>query len=128
MVVVMEKFCNEAFYKVFSTLANRTRLAIIDVLMEAPKTVSEVSIALNLDPEFVSENLNQLEGCALLRSEHVSQQKRYSVNLEIVEPLRHVLARHTAKYCPNLEKCIPQEKLKDYLKKEASKETYIEHE
>jgi DNA-binding transcriptional ArsR family regulator len=42
----MEDFSNEAYYQFFSALANRTRLAIIDVLKEDAKTISEISNAL----------------------------------------------------------------------------------
>ncbi len=124
----MEKFCNEAYYKFFSTLANRTRLAILDVLEDGPKTVSEISAALKQEPAVTAQNLKPLTECAFLHSEGVGEEKRYSLNKEIVEPLGHILAFHVAKHCPNLQKCIPEEKLKEYMKREAAKETYVEHE
>ena len=124
----MEKFCNEAYYMFFSTLANRTRLAIIDVLREGPKNLSEISDALKQQPKIIAQNLEHLEHCMLIHVESLGAEKRYSLNREIVEPLGHLLAIHTAKHCPGLKQCIPEEKLKDYMKKEAAKETYIEHE
>ena len=124
----MEKFCNEAYYMFFSTLANRTRLAIIDVLREGPKNLSEISDALKQQPKIIAQNLEHLENCVLIHVESLGAEKRYSLNREIVEPLGHLLAIHTAKHCPGLKQCIPEEKLKDYMKKEAAKETYIEHE
>ena len=122
------EFCNEAYYLFFSTLANRTRLTILDVLEGGPKTVSEISAALKTEPEYVVQNLKPLTACAFLHSEGSGEQKRYSLNMEIVEPIGHILAFHAAKYCPKLQKCIPEERLKEYMKAEAAKETYVEHE
>ncbi len=123
----MENFSNEAYYLFFSTLANRTRLAIIDVLSEGPKNISEISKALEQDETTIAPNLKQLEHCALLRSEGSRKDKLYSLNKETVVPLSELLTFHTSKYCPNLRTCIPTEKLKEYMKKEAGKETFIEH-
>jgi DNA-binding transcriptional ArsR family regulator len=123
----MDKFCNEAYYMFFSTLANRTRLAMLDVLEDGPKTVSEISTALKQEPAVIAQNLKYLTECAFLHSEGLGERKRYSLNKEIVEPLGHILAFHVAKHCPNLQRCIPEEKLKEYMKREAAKETYVEH-
>ncbi|MCW4009431.1 MAG: metalloregulator ArsR/SmtB family transcription factor [Candidatus Bathyarchaeota archaeon] len=124
----MEKFCNEAYHSFFKTLADKTRLEIIDVLSEKPKTVQEISTAIKQAPALTSKHLEQLVECALLHSEKSGNELLYSLNMEILEPIGNILAFHTAKYCPGLKECIPQDKLKDYLKKDASKETYIEHE
>jgi len=124
----MENFSNEAYYLFFSALANRTRLAIIDVLREGPKSISGVSDALEQDESTVAYNLKRLENYAIVCSEGSGKEKLYSLNMEIVEPLSELLAFHTNKYCPGLTNCIPPEKLKQYMKKEAAKETFIEHE
>jgi DNA-binding transcriptional ArsR family regulator len=124
----MEDFCNEAYYLFFSALASRTRLAIFDVLRDGSKTVSEISIALRQEQALIFSNLNQLEKIALVLPEGSGKQKRYALNKEIVEPLFHLLAFHISKHCPGLKECIPQERLREYMKKEAAKETYIEHE
>ena len=124
----MENFSNEAYYLFFSTLANRTRLAIIDVLKEGPKNISGISEALEQDETTIAYNLKRLEHSALLRSEGSGKGKIYSLNREIVAPLSELLTFHTNKYCPSLKNCIPPEKLKEYMKKEAAKETFIEHE
>ena len=123
----MENFSNEAYYLFFSALANRTRLAIIDVLKEGPKNISGVSDALEQDESAVAYNLKRLENYAIVRSEGSGKEKLYSLNMEIVEPLSELLAFHTNKYCPGLKNCIPPKKLKEYMKKEAEKETFIEH-
>jgi DNA-binding transcriptional ArsR family regulator len=123
----MEDFSNEAYYLFFSTLANRTRLAIIDALKEGSKTISSVSDALEIEETIVAHNLKLLERLALLCSKGSGKEQLYSLNKEIVEPLSELMAFHTNKYCPGLKTCIPPEKLKAYMKKEAVKETFIDH-
>jgi DNA-binding transcriptional ArsR family regulator len=124
----MENFSNEAYYRFFSALSNRTRLAIIDVLKENPKNLSEISKALKHEPEIIRENLEVLEHCILIRSEDTGKEKRFALNKEILEPLSEILSFHTNKYCPGLKECIPEERLRQYVKQEAAKKTYIEHE
>jgi DNA-binding transcriptional ArsR family regulator len=123
----MEAFSNEAYYLFFSALANRTRLAIIDVLKEDAKTVSEISKALKQEQEIVRQNLEVLEHCIVVRSEGSGKEKRYALNKEVLGPLSEILAFHTSKYCPGLKECVPEEKLKKYMKQEAAKKMYIEH-
>jgi DNA-binding transcriptional ArsR family regulator len=124
----MEDFSNEAYYRFFSALANRTRLAILDVLKEDAKTISEIATALKQEEQSIRQNLEVLEHCVLVRSEGAGKEKLYSLNKEIIEPLSEILAFHTSKHCPGLKECIPKEKLSQYMKKEAAKKTYIEHE
>lgn len=123
----MDNFSNEAYYLFFSTLSSRTSLAIIDVLRKEPKSISEISKELNQQKTVVSRHIEQLEHFAIISSEGSGEEKLYSLNKEIIEPLSEILEFHTSKYCPDLKECIPPEKIKQYLKKEASKETYIEH-
>jgi len=124
----MKDFSNEAYYLFFSTLANRTRLAIIDVLKDGPKNTLEIAGSLRQEQSMISANINQLEKCALLKSESSGNIRLYSLNKEIVEPLSEILEFHVAKHCPGLRECIPQQKLREYMLKEAAKETFIEHE
>ncbi len=124
----MKDFSNEAYYQFFSTLASRIRLAIVDVLKDGPRSISEISAALNLEQSIAAFNVKQLEKCVLVVSEGSGNNRLYSLNKEIVEPLAEALEFHVAKHCPGLRECVPQEKLRDYMKNEAAKETFIEHE
>jgi len=121
----MKDFSNEAYYLLFSALANRTRLAIIDVLKDDPKSISEISAALKQEQDTVSVNLKPLEETVLVISKSLGNERLYSLNKEIIEPLADILEFHTAKHCPGLRECIPQEKLGEYMKKEAGKWTYL---
>jgi DNA-binding transcriptional ArsR family regulator len=124
----VKNFSNDAYYLFFSTLASRTRLAIIDAMKCGSKSVSELSEMLTLEPKVIVENLEKLKKCMIVRSEGSGKEMRFSVNKEIVEPLFEVLCFHADKYCPKLTECIPEEKLKAYMKQEAAKALFIEHE
>ena len=124
----MKPFCTEAYYVIFSTLANRTRLAIIDVLKDGNKTATEIAKALGQEEKIIQQNLTYLTHCFLLLSEGSGKEKIYCLNMEIIEPLSELLEFHVEKYCPGLTKCVPAEKLREYMKAEASRTTYIEHE
>jgi DNA-binding transcriptional ArsR family regulator len=124
----MKEFCNEAYYLIFSTLANRTRLAIIDVLKNDRKSISEISTALEQKESIIAHNLKPLEKCAIVLSEGSGKDRYYSLNREIMGPLSELLAFHVDKHCPGFKVCIPAEKLREYMKAEAAKTTYIEHE
>jgi len=124
----MKPFSNEAYYLLFSALANRTRLAIIDVLKDGPKTILEISKALDQQEATIAHNLTPLKKCMIVNSHKSGKEHLYSLNKEVVEPLSEILSFHVNKYCPGLEKCIPPQKIKEYMKQEAAKTTYIEHE
>lgn len=124
----MKEFSNDAYYLIFSALANRTRLAIIDILRERPRTVSEIASSLGQEENVVSRSLEPLVRSALVLQTVSGKEKSYHLNKELMEPLSELLEFHVDKYCPGFEKCVPPEKLKEYLKAEAAKTMYIEHE
>jgi DNA-binding transcriptional ArsR family regulator len=127
-VFVVRSFSNEAYFKFFSTLADRTRLAIIDVLGDGDRSVFEVAGVLGLDEGVVLGHLEALEGCVVVTGRGSGAGRVFSLNREVVGPLSEVLSFHVEKYCPGLVKCISPGKLREYLKQEAEKNTYIEHE
>ncbi len=124
----MKEYSNEAYYGIFSTLANRTRLAIIDALKDGPKNILEIAKMLDQDEKIISKNLTPLVNYGLLLAEGSGQKITYSLNKEIIGPLSNLLAFHVDKYCPGSKECIAPEKLREYMKVEAAKATYIEHE
>jgi ArsR family transcriptional regulator len=123
----MKSFSNEAYYSFFSCLANRTRLAIIDVLKESPKTALEISKVLEQEKVTISHNLMSLEKFVIVNSRKSGKETFFSLNKEILEPLSEILAFHVSKYCTGLEECVPPEKLKEYMKHEAEKTMFINH-
>ena len=123
----MKPFSNEAYYSFFSALANRTRLAIIDIIKDDPRTALDISNALEQEEETIVHNLSVLEKCVIVNSQKSGNKTFYHLNKEIVEPLSEMLSFHVNKYCPGLEKCVPPEKLKQYMKHEAEKIMFIKH-
>ena len=124
----MKEFCNEAYYMIFSALANRTRLAIIDVLEGGPKKTSEIAKALEQEEATVSQNLELMTAYGLVIAEGAGKERSFSLNKEIIRPLSNLLSFHVDKHCPGAKECIPPERLREYMKAEAAKTMYIGHE
>ena len=101
---------------------------MIDALKDDHKSISEISATLEQEENIIAHNLKPLEKCAIVLSEGSGKKKHYSLNKEVIAPLSELLAFHVDKYCPRFKECIPPEKLKEYMKAEAAKTTYIEHE
>ena len=102
----MKNFSNDAYYQLFSVLASRIRLAIIDILMDGPKSLSECSLALEQNEDAMLKNIEQLVHCALVNVKRSENERIYSLNREIFEPLSELLEFHVSKYCPEKNKCI----------------------
>src|SRR3990170_6911758 len=123
------KFCStEACHLFFATLANPTRLAILEALADNKKNVAEIAEALNQEQSMISHNLKPLEECAFVFSEKKGRERIYSVNKEIIEPLFDLFTFHESKYCPNGRVCLTQKGLEWQKKNEAEKDLYINHE
>jgi DNA-binding transcriptional ArsR family regulator len=127
--VVETKTCvTETCHYFFSTLANPTRLAILETLQDGPKNVAELSRALNREQSMISHNLKPLEQCVFVFSERQGKTRVYRVNREIIDPLFELFAFHASKYCPSGRVCLTAGNFARYKKKEAEKELYISHE
>jgi DNA-binding transcriptional ArsR family regulator len=87
-------------YGFFSTLANPTRLAILETLRKKPLNVTDLAVALCQEQSMVSHNLRTLERCNLISSERRGKEKVYAVNKETVEGIFRVVENHAEKHCP----------------------------
>jgi DNA-binding transcriptional ArsR family regulator len=112
----------------FATLANPTRLAILEILMDSPKNVAQLSHALQQEQSMVSHNLKPLMECAFVFSEKKGKERIYSANKEIIEPLFHLFSFHENKYCPNGQTCLTRKGIRMKKKEEAEKVLYVTHE
>jgi DNA-binding transcriptional ArsR family regulator len=127
-VLVELKTCiNDTCHLFFSTLANPTRLAILETLQESPKNVSELSKTLNHERSMISHNLKPLEDCAFVFSERQGKRRVYRVNKEVIEPLFELFAFHASKYCPNGQVCLTANGYEKFKKKEAAEALYVDH-
>lgn len=118
---------SETCYLFFSTLANPTRLAILELLRRGPMNVNEIAKALGQEQSMISHNLRPLIRCRFVFSERKKKERFYSVNKETMEPLFKTFAYHYKKYCPTKGKCLTDKDLRERRKRAASKKLYVTH-
>jgi DNA-binding transcriptional ArsR family regulator len=109
----------------FSTLSNPTRLAILELLRDKAKNVTEIAKVLNQEQSMISHNLRTLEKCGFVFLERRKGGHFYSLNKETMEPLFKLFAQHAMKYCDTRGKCLTAKHLKKRSKKEASESLYL---
>lgn len=121
----MKQDLGETCYLFFSTLANPTRLAILELLSEGEKNVTEISDTLKQEQSMISHNLRSLERCGFIFSERKKRKRYYSLNKETVEPIIKIFNYHAEKYCPAEGKCLTTEHLRRRRHKEAATPLYL---
>jgi DNA-binding transcriptional ArsR family regulator len=121
----MKQSTNEICYQFFSTLANPTRIAILELLREGAKNVTEISEALNQEQSMISHNLKPLESCRFIFSEKKKKEHFYSLNKEIMEQLFKTFYFHSKKYCPTKGQCLTKHRLNIRKRQEAAKSLYL---
>lgn len=92
----------------FETIANKTRLKIIESLMEKPLSVSEICDKLNAEQSNISHNLKILSDCNFLKSERDGKRMIYSLNKDTIVPLMKLVDKHVQTYC--CHKCKMRQK------------------
>jgi len=92
-------------YGLFSTLANPTRLAIIEKLDDGPMNVTELVDALGQEQSMVSHNLRPLVRCKLVRVKREGKQRVYSLNHETLDPIVKSVELHAEKFCEGGANC-----------------------
>jgi len=92
-------------YGFFSTLANPTRLAIMEKLNESDMNVTELSKSLNQEQSMVSHNLKKLVQCRFVYSKRKGKSRVYSLNNETAQTLFKAVQNHAEKHCPYKGNC-----------------------
>jgi DNA-binding transcriptional ArsR family regulator len=123
----MKHGLSETCYVFFKVLANPTRLAILEVLREKPRSVNEIAKTLKQEQSMISHNLKPLEKCRFIFSERKEKQRIYSLNKETSEPLFKLFDYHAQKYCPTRGTCLNEKVLRQMRKKEASLQLHVTH-
>jgi len=95
----------ELCYGFFSTLANPTRLAIMELLDGAPMSVTQLVEALGEEQSMVSHNLQPLVQCKLVHVSRQGKNRVYSLNHETLDPILGAMESHATKYCGNGANC-----------------------
>jgi len=121
----MKQNLSETCHQFFSTLANPTRLAILELLRDGPKNVTEISEALNQEQSMISHNIKPLVRCRFVFPERRKKERFYSLNKETMEQLFKIFDYHAEKYCPTRGKCLTDNGLQKQKKQDASNSLYL---
>jgi len=100
----------ETCYKFFTNLANPTRLAAIEHLMEKPMSVNELAAALKQEQSMISHNLKPLLQCNIISIEKQGRKHIYTVNQETLNPIFNAIKNHAEKFCPRGGQCLRGDK------------------
>ena len=70
------------FYKIF---ADATRLRILDVLVNGPIFVNDISLAIGVSQSAVSHQLKNLRASNLVKTEKIGKNVKYSISDDHIE-------------------------------------------
>jgi DNA-binding transcriptional ArsR family regulator len=101
----MKKGLSETCYRFFVNLANPTRLAVLEQLMQKPMSVNELAEELGQEQSMISHNLKPLLECNFVYSTRDGKKRIYSVNKETIGRLFDAVENHAKKFCPTGGKC-----------------------
>ncbi len=88
-----------AYNAFFETIANKTRLAILEALQKKPMSVTEICKTLNQEQSKISHNLKLLTDCHFLDVKQKGKQRIYSLNKETIIPLMKLVTKHVETHC-----------------------------
>ena len=96
-------------YGFFQTLANPTRLAIMEKLRPGPMNASAIAQAVKQEQSMISHNLKPLLRCGFIHSERKGKERIYALNGETMETIFKTVENHAQKYCPSKGSCAYSE-------------------
>ncbi len=89
----------------FRVLGDPTRLRILELLVDAPRTVSELVEALNCPQSRVSNHLACLRWCEFVDAERHGRQVTYRIRDQRVRGLVEAARSMAAEHCDHLVSC-----------------------
>ncbi|MGQ0826544.1 MAG: ArsR/SmtB family transcription factor [Actinomycetota bacterium] len=89
----------------FRVLGDSTRLAILELLVEGPRTVSELVEALECPQSRVSNHLACLRWCEFVDAERQGRQVTYRIREQRVRMLINAARSMAAEHCEHLASC-----------------------
>lgn len=101
----MKQGLNDICYGFFATLANPTRLAILEKLQDGSMNVSGLAVLLDQEQSMISHNLKLLERCGFIMSERRGKEKYVFLNIELVGPLFELVEHHAVDHCGAVDGC-----------------------
>jgi len=107
----------ETYIQFFQSLVNPTRLEIIKVLRQQPRTVSELSKELKFEQSRVSHNLRKLKELGFVTVTPKGKERIYEVDKKTMAPLLKLIDKHVDTYYKHYCKCSGEEKKKRWAKR-----------
>jgi DNA-binding transcriptional ArsR family regulator len=107
----MKKGLTKICHHFFTNLANPTRLAAIEQLMDKPMSVNELATTLRHEQSMISHNLKPLLQCHLIAIQKQGKKHIYTVNQETLTPIFEAIQNHAQKFCPTGGKCLKGENI-----------------
>lgn len=89
----------QSYEQFFANFSNRTRLRIINALMDGPLSVSEIVEKTGEEQSNVSHHLEGLKKCSILDMKKEGKKHIYSLNMETVEPMLELVEKHVYGSC-----------------------------
>lgn len=74
--------------RLLKTIADDTRLRILGLVAEQPRTGKQLAEALNLKPPTISHHMRKLIDAGIVTDERVAQSHSYALNLQLLGSLR----------------------------------------
>ncbi len=105
----MKKSLTTICHHFFTNLANPTRLAAIEQLIQKPMSVTELASTLGQEQSMVSHNIKTLLDCNILTSHREGKKHILTVNVETISPIFEAIENHAQKFCPTGGKCLKGE-------------------
>lgn len=105
----MKKGLTQICYRFFTNLANPTRLAVLEQLMNHPMSVNELATTLKQEQSMISHNLKPLLACNIITAHREGKKRIYMVNTETISPIFEAIELHAMKFCPTGGKCLKEE-------------------
>jgi len=100
----MKQTLREPYKQFFGTLANQTRIDIIEALQEKPQTISELAQKTKLEQSQISHNLKRLVECGFVTTEQNGREKTCTLNTTTIQPLLALMNKHMHNYCAHVVK------------------------
>lgn len=100
----MDSYNKKAYRLFFGTLANPSRLEILNTLRNGKKNVTEICRGTQFEQSMVSHNLKELEHHGMVFKEKEGKYSYYQLNKKTIQPLLLLIDEHTKEYCCKIAK------------------------
>lgn len=102
----MKRKLSKICYGFFSTLANPTRLAILEKLSESEMNVTQLAESLKQEQSMISHNLKPLVHCRFIDSERQGKSIIYRLNSDTFNKLFKAVENHEQNHCAYEGNCL----------------------